>query len=116
MALSNWNRGFDWDNSDDIDSLIPWGGGRNVFPGDSLANYDPYGLDMVPSVNALTRRNQQLLRNTKNEMQQFNPVLTCNFYETTKDYHVHLDLPGVSPNDLDVTVVGGNLRIKGERK
>lgn len=38
------------------------------------------------------------------------------FFETPKDYHLQLDLPGVSPNDLDVSIVGGNLRIKAERR
>jgi HSP20 family protein len=39
-----------------------------------------------------------------------------NLAETDKEYVVTLDLPGVKPEDLDVQIREGDLRIIGERK
>jgi HSP20 family protein len=39
-----------------------------------------------------------------------------NIYETSKEYLLTAVLPGVKPEDIDITVVGGHITLKGERK
>ena len=35
--------------------------------------------------------------------------------ETTDDYRIAIDVPGMAPEDIDITVKDGVLRVKGER-
>jgi HSP20 family protein len=44
------------------------------------------------------------------------PLPSCNVYETEIDYQFLLPMPGVRNQDLDVQVSGSQLIIKGERK
>ena len=46
----------------------------------------------------------------------FMPLMGTDLIETDKDYHVHVDLPGVNAEDLDVTIVDKYLCLKAERK
>jgi HSP20 family protein len=39
-----------------------------------------------------------------------------NIYETTDAYYLAAPLPGVKPEDLDISVVGSTITMKGERK
>lgn len=41
---------------------------------------------------------------------------TCDFYETDKDYHLSMELPGISKEDIDISMSGDTLKIKGEKK
>jgi HSP20 family protein len=43
-------------------------------------------------------------------------ILTCDLIESPSDYHLYADLPGVSPEDLEVKVEGKQLVISAERK
>lgn len=40
----------------------------------------------------------------------------CDFYETENSYHLSMELPGISKGDIDVSVSGDMLKIKGEKK
>eukprot|EP01037_Dinobryon_pediforme_P042209 gene42209-52427_t len=53
----------------------------------------PFELSLMPSTgsNKLTK--------------DFMPLMGTDLIETDKDYHVHVDLPGVNAEDLEVTVV-----------
>ena len=46
----------------------------------------------------------------------FVPIMGTDLIETTNDYNVHVDLPGVEASDLDISIVDKNLVIKAERK
>ena len=43
-------------------------------------------------------------------------MLAADVVEGDNDFHVHVDLPGVAPEDLDMNVANGFLHIKAERK
>ena len=61
-------------------------------------------------------QNQRNLSKTMQALQPFTPLLSTDLVETDTDFRVHVDLPGVAQNDLDVTCTDGNLVIKAERK
>eukprot|EP01034_Spumella_vulgaris_P021614 gene21614-27653_t len=44
------------------------------------------------------------------------PILTADLIESDADFHIHADLPGVSAEDLELTLDGKTLLIKAERK
>jgi HSP20 family protein len=44
------------------------------------------------------------------------PIMSTDLIETDQGYNVHVDLPGVDPNDLDISIVDKFLVIKAERK
>ncbi len=44
------------------------------------------------------------------------PILSADLIESEADFHIHADLPGVDPTDLELTVEGKSLLIKAERK
>ncbi len=64
----------------------------------------PFDLSLMPSTgsNKMTK--------------DFMPLMGTDLIETDKDYHVHVDLPGVNAEDLDVTIVDKYLCLKAERK
>ena len=47
------------------------------------------------------------------EQREF-PLL--NLYETSDDYVVTAEVPGVKPDDIDITVVGYSMTLKGKRE
>ena len=53
---------------------------------------------------------------TRTTMREFAPLLAADVVEGVEDFHVHVDLPGVIPEDLDVNIAGGYLNIKAERR
>jgi HSP20 family protein len=48
--------------------------------------------------------------------QSWQPLPSCNVYETENDFQFLMPMPGVRNQDLDVQVSGSQLVIKGERK
>lgn len=103
--------------------LSPWGVGSDMDVFDPMSNalmqpsagmpMSVYGRDLL---NYPRARTDQLMRDTRQEITPFSPILSTDFYETDTDFHVHCDLPGVSENDLDVTVQENMLIIKAERR
>ena len=63
---------------------------------------------MVP-VEMAGNRATQLMRNTKQELAPFAPILSADLVETPNEFHVQSDLPGVLAEDLDVSIYGRNL-------
>ncbi len=63
---------------------------------------------MVPGEMVGNRANQ-LMRNTKQELAPFAPILGADLVETPNEFHVQSDLPGVLAEDLDVSIYGRNL-------
>jgi len=55
------------------------------------------------------------LANT-NLNKQFSPLLTSDIIESEREFKVLADLPGVSAEDLDVSIEGSTLVMKAERK
>ena len=47
---------------------------------------------------------------------QLSPLLTSDLMETEKEFKVLADLPGVNPQDLELTIEGSSLLMKAERK
>lgn len=41
---------------------------------------------------------------------------TCDFYEAENSYHLSMELPGISKGDIDISISGDTLKIKGEKK
>jgi len=46
----------------------------------------------------------------------FAPLLTADIIEFDTDYQVHVDLPGIKKEDLDISFSDGHMTIKAERK
>jgi len=44
------------------------------------------------------------------------PIMNTDLVESEKDFYVHVDLPGVEPTDLDVSIADKFLVLKAERK
>lgn len=68
------------------------------------------------SIRNLAVQNQRNLANTMQSMKPFSPLLSTDLIESETDFHVHVDLPGVAANDLDITCANGMLTIRAERK
>ncbi len=77
----------------------------------SLVRLDPFGELM-----SMQRRLDQLFDNLypKESKEEFPAAL--DMYETDKDIVVKLSVPGFKPEDLQITVTGDTLTIKGETK
>jgi len=48
--------------------------------------------------------------------QAWQPLPSCNVYETPTEYQFLIPMPGVNGEDIDVHIAGSQLTIKGERK
>ena len=57
-----------------------------------------------------------LSRSSKNLTKDFMPLMGTDLIESDTDFHVHVDLPGVNPEDLEVTIQDKFLCLKAERK
>jgi HSP20 family protein len=42
-------------------------------------------------------------------------LLACDFYETKESYCLSLELPGISKENIDISMSGDNLIVKGEK-
>ena len=105
----------------------PWSKDTSTrFPTDDVGGwnrdvFDPMGYlnsvgDALPLDFPVSNRTNQLMHRTQNEISKFSPILAADFFETDADYHVHLDLPGVKKDDLEVTLSNNELTIRAERK
>ncbi|WP_375604539.1 Hsp20/alpha crystallin family protein [Wolbachia endosymbiont of Anurida maritima] len=84
----------------------------------SLWKRDLYRDDM--SFNRLQKIANQMFNNFFRECEVLdkngNLLPTCDFYETDKDYRLSMELPGICKEDIDVSISGDTLNIKGEKK
>lgn len=76
------------------------------------------GMDAIDD---LHRQMNRLMDWTLNVVEQhfspsWQPLPSCNVYETEAEYQFLMPMPGVHVNDLDIQVTGSQLTIKGERK
>mmetsp|Transcript_55005 Transcript_55005/g.112379 ORF Transcript_55005/g.112379 Transcript_55005/m.112379 type:complete len:162 (+) Transcript_55005:66-551(+) len=55
-------------------------------------------------------------REMNRELTQMSPLLNADLIEREGDYVVHADLPGVDPEDLDISIHHNCLVMKAERK
>ena len=53
---------------------------------------------------------------SSSSLQRMLPSLHADVVEREGEYHVHVDLPGVNPSDVEVTVANGQVHISAERK
>ena len=56
------------------------------------------------------------IQRTQGTMREFAPLLAADVVEGDNDFHVHVDLPGVAQEDLDINIANGFLHLKAERK
>ncbi|MDM8335390.1 Hsp20/alpha crystallin family protein [Wolbachia pipientis] len=45
-----------------------------------------------------------------------NILPACDFYEADENYFLSMELPGISKEDVDISMSGDNLIVKGEKK
>jgi len=74
--------------------------------------WDPLG-ELQRQVDRLFDFTQDVSRQFYQTWRQF-PAF--NLYEAPSEYMLIAPMPGIRPEDLDVSVVGGTLTIKGERR
>lgn len=75
----------------------------------SIVRYEPFGL--------LSQLQKELARSFpsfSNEAAEWVPAVDVK--EEEKQFVVHADIPGVKPEDIEVSVEAGVLTIKGEKK
>jgi HSP20 family protein len=75
----------------------------------------------IDALDDLQRQMSRLMDWTLNVVEQqlapsWQPLPSCNVYETEADYQFLMPMPGVRVENLDVQVSGSQLVIKGERK
>jgi len=77
----------------------------------SLMRWDPFGevVSLQRAMDRLMEENFPLLRGRITD-------LALDMYETDQDVVVKTAVPGVKPEDIEVTLVGNTLSIKGETK
>ena len=49
-------------------------------------------------------------------MRQFSPLLSADVIEGADSFYVHVDLPGVLPEDLEINVNNGFINLKAQRR
>ena len=74
-----------------------------------LAAIDPW--EVTNTLQHATSR-----RAVHNAMRDLTPILSADIVESPNDFHVHVDLPGVAPEDLDVSISNGYIHLQAERK
>ena len=84
----------------------------------NMINYDPYR--MLDRFNEINRLFESAFPNRGREGE--GPVAACDWTpavdikEEDNRYLIHADVPGIKPEDIDVSLEDGVLTIKGERK
>ena len=67
--------------------------------------FAPFDMPLIPSS-----------LSSKKLTKDFMPLIGTDLIESEKDFHVHVNLPGVNPEDLEVTIQDKYLCLKAERK
>lgn len=94
-------------------SLIPWKHKREENGGSRLATADSFRHDMDQLFNSFFRDPLGTLE-TAFTGGDWSPSLDVS--ESESEVFVRVELPGVKPEDLDVTVTGDTLVLAGEKK
>lgn len=81
----------------------------------SIIRREPF-RDMVAFRNAMDRRFDDAFIGTRWEWQPHRADFALDVAETGDEYLVKASIPGINPEDLDITFVGKILTIKGEYK
>ncbi|MGB9773233.1 MAG: Hsp20/alpha crystallin family protein [Bacteroidota bacterium] len=91
-------------------ALIRWN------PGRELATWDPYGVfsRLESWRRDFDRMFDSLLRGGEEELTMWAP--SADISESDDAYEVRLDLPGVSKDDVKITLENRTLCVQGERK
>jgi HSP20 family protein len=93
----------------------------SYFIGDIMSNISLWNKNF----NDLGLRDLEKMANRmfSNFFKEFDPLdkrntllPVCNFYETDNNYHLSMELPGVSKGDIDLSISGDTLQIKGDKK
>ena len=82
---------------------------------DTLSRWDPF-REMWTLRNAMDRLFDNALTGSADWPQSENWNLSLDVAETENEYLVKASLPGINPDDLDITFVDNTLTIKGEVK
>lgn len=96
-----------------FNELTPWG---DDWPmrrmGGDVWGVSPYMENQLGSVDTAGRRAMG------REMSKFSPILSCDIVEAPDDFHVHIDLPGVTKDALTVEVdsTERKLHIRADRE
>lgn len=78
----------------------------------SLTRYDPWNI-----INQMNELLGSSLRNTDNSnMATSRWAPAVDIHEEKDKYVIEADLPGIKPDDIEVSITNGTLSIKGERK
>jgi HSP20 family protein len=82
----------------------------------TIVRQDPI-RELFPSTETLMRLFDDMLLRPRSEwMSAFRGVPAVDMYESNDTLKVEVPLPGIKLEELEVTVVGNTLTIKGERK
>lgn len=80
---------------------------------------DPFfqpSLDWGDSTDLTTTRDKTSLMPHRLNPSTFSPFLGADLVENDKNYMLEVDLPGVEPKNVDVSIDNNSLNIKAERK
>lgn len=82
---------------------------------DSIIRRDPF-REMMSLRSAMDRLFDSVFFGTPWEWQPFSEELPLDVVETDNEFIVKASIPGINPDDLDITYSGRTLTIKGETK
>ena len=93
----------------DFNAMTPWAGDQFGAIMEPSYGWGRGGMLDTPSRAAMTE-----------EMRKFNPILSADIVESSDDFHVYVDLPGITKQALSVSIdqsvgANGSLRIEANR-
>lgn len=81
-----------------------------------LARWEPFN-DLISLRDAMDRLfEESFIRSPRSLIPWKGSELELDMYETEQEVVVKASIPGVKPEDIDITITGNNLSIKGETK
>jgi len=95
-------------------ALIPWKGGRRQEEGGQLSTVSRLRGEVDRLFDSFFRDAFSLGERSLGEVSAFLPPVDVE--ETDKEVHVRVELPGVKPDELDLSIVGNSLIISGEKR
>ncbi|MBI2825780.1 MAG: Hsp20/alpha crystallin family protein [Planctomycetia bacterium] len=95
-------------------SLIPWKGKHHGNGGRALAPFDAFRHEMDRLFDSFFHDPFAVMESSFGQMGGWTPTLDVS--ETEKEITVRAEIPGVKPEDLEVTVTGDTLVVAGEKK